>query len=112
MEVCGSETVATTYGSTPEFGWHDQNTNVGFTVENPNPLFVAVNTFWTVDSVFCAITGYDIVKDDGAGGYVAVAANDYAMLVGNNLKIIVDKFTSPTITRYIRAKTASGQFAV
>lgn len=75
--------------------------------DTDTPLAVDVDTFWTVNSGYCDVLTYDVVMDDGLGGYVA---SSHLSLVGNTLHLDLTTPTSPFVqTHFLRATTASGQ---
>lgn len=65
-EICGSETVSSTYSGSTDFLTFDLTPGTKAT-----PLGPDVDTFWNVDSSYCNVLSYDAVMNDGSGGYVA-----------------------------------------
>ena len=64
VEICGTETVIPNYAG-DDFGKFDLSLVAGVFTQ---PAIPKINTMFTSSSPFCAITAWDVVESDGAGG--------------------------------------------
>lgn len=106
-EVCGSEVVTSNWAGGTNWGLYQKSFTPGDTDTPiaPNPI-----TFFSVDSTYCNILTYDVVMDDGLGGYTA---SSHLSLVGTTLHLDETLPTSGPLgfiqTHYVRACTTSGR---